>query len=145
MKILYLPQVLLGKPSMQFLLDTHALVWSMTVRAKLPAKILENIADVRNDVWVSAISIYEIEYKRPRDPELQRLPRDLHGAARLQGLAWLPIDAEDALRAAQLDNRHRDPCDRIIAAQADRRRLDLITSDRKLTAACVDWAIPTLW
>ncbi len=130
---------------MNFLLDTHALVWWMADPPRLSAKAYEHIKSGRDRLFVSVGSLYEIGYKRERDPLLYRLPRDLPTIIPMLGFEWLPIDPDDAFSAALLDNRHRDPWDRIIAAQAGRRNLRLITSDHQLTSACVDWAVKTVW
>jgi PIN domain nuclease of toxin-antitoxin system len=44
----------------------------------------------------------------------------------------LPIDAADALRAGRLPGAHRDPFDRMIAAQALAGDLPIISSDSQL-------------
>ncbi|HWW26682.1 MAG TPA: type II toxin-antitoxin system VapC family toxin [Caulobacter sp.] len=130
---------------MNYLLDTHALVWWMADPARLSPAVFERIRSGDDRLFVSAGSVYEIAYKRERDQLLYRLPRDLSAIIPTLGFEWLSINPDDALSAAQLDNRHRDPWDRIIAAQAGRRRLDLITSDRQLTNACIGWAVRTFW
>ena len=126
---------------MLLLLDTHALVWSLTSRSRFSAEVLDSISDVGNDVWVSAISAYEIEYKRPRDPELQKMPADLDDAVRRQGLSWLPMTATHGATAARLPLHHPDPWDRILVAQAMLEGMTLVTIDRKLSR----YGVPTLW
>jgi PIN domain nuclease of toxin-antitoxin system len=61
------------------------------------------------------------------------------------GFEWLDIEPADAFDAARLNGQHRDPWDRIIATQAERRRLDLITADGPLISACLDWRVQTVW
>ncbi len=96
-------------------------------------------------LFASAASLYEIEYKRGRDGFLRRLPRDLPRVVRALGFEWLDIDPGDASDAARLSGDHRDPWDRIIATQAGRRELSLITTDAALTRACIGWRIETFW
>lgn len=126
---------------MLLLLDTHALVWSLTNRSRMSAEVLDLIADVANDVWVSAISAYEIEYKRPRDSELRKMPDDLNDVVRLQGLSWLPMTQAHGVMAARLPQHHRDPWDRILVAQAMLEGMTLVTIDRKLSR----YDVPILW
>lgn len=130
---------------MSALLDTHALVWSLAAPERLSRRARDRIKDGSSRLFISAASLYEIEYKRDRDRFLYQLPRDMPGVTRTLGFEWLAIDPDDALDAARLAGHHRDPWDRIIAAQATRRGLKLITTDAVLTRACADWRIDTFW
>jgi PIN domain nuclease of toxin-antitoxin system len=130
---------------MSSLLDTHALVWWMAVPERLSKRAHDRIKDKGARLFVSAASVYEIEYKRERDELLYRLPRDLPNIVPMLGFGWLSIDADDASEAARLGDQHRDPWDRIIAAQARRRNFDLITADEALTRACLEWQASTVW
>lgn len=62
---------------MRLLLDTHAFAWALVRSSKLPARLLDWITDPANDVWVSAATIYNPDYKRPVDREIAVLPADL--------------------------------------------------------------------
>jgi len=46
-----------------------------------------------------------------------------------QGGSWAAMDAEVCLAAAMMSWLHRDPFDRLIAATALARRLDLVSAD----------------
>ncbi|MGH1560607.1 type II toxin-antitoxin system VapC family toxin [Caulobacter segnis] len=127
------------------MLDTHALVWWMAAPERLSQQAHDRITDKSTPLFVSAASVYEIEYKRERDELLYRLPRDLPQIVPMEGFRWLSIDAADALEAAELSDQHRDPWDRIIAAQARRRGFDLITADKILAQACLEWRTSTVW
>ena len=48
------------------------------------------------------------------------------------GFVFLPIHVEDALRSARLTGEHRDPFDRMIAAQALAMDIPVISIDPKL-------------
>ena len=91
--------------------------------------MLDWITDPANDVWVSAATIYELDYKRPIDREIAVLPADLVVAGLRLGYRWLDIQPEHARIAAGLDRAHKDPWDRLIAAQAVAENLDLVTKD----------------
>ena len=130
---------------MNFLLDTHVVIWWMAAPERLSPRVVDFIQDAGSRLFVSVASLYEIEYKRDRDRLLYRLPRDMPRIVPMLGFEWLPIDPDDAFDAARLNNQHRDPWDRIIATQALRRDLDLITVDRALTQACQTWAVSTAW
>lgn len=130
---------------MNLLLDTHALIWWLLTPDRLSMVAHSAIKNGERRLLVSAASAYEIEYKRGRDRSLVRFPINIPDTIPMFGFEWLPIEAADGFRAAQFDQAHRDPWDRLIAAQAKRRDLGLITSDVALTAACRSWNVSTLW
>lgn len=107
----------------------------------LPARVVNALLDVTNEVLVSAASAYEIEYKRSRDVELQKLPSNLDAIIEAQKFAWLSVSWEDARDAGMLPPHHRDPFDRILVAQAARQGAVLVTADRRIPA----YGFPTLW
>lgn len=117
---------------MRLLLDTHVFVWAMGQVSRLPAAVAEAIRNPDNDVFLSAVSVYEIEYKRDREAFLRRLPVDLLPAAEALPAEWLPIDPRHAASAARLDRDHKDPWDRLIVAQAMVEGLVLVSADATL-------------
>ncbi|ATQ44315.1 type II toxin-antitoxin system VapC family toxin [Caulobacter mirabilis] len=126
---------------MKLLLDTHVLVRSAIASRALPMRVLDALRDPANQVLVSAASAYEIEYKRPRDPELQRLPSDLAIVVDRQQFTWLDISWEDARDAGLLPRHHRDPFDRLLVAQAQRHGATLVSADRTLPSL----GVSTFW
>ena len=70
---------------MKLLLDTHAFVWAIARSQLLSRRAARLIEDTSNPVLVSAVSAYEIEFKRSRDPALAALPADLDEAVRPRG------------------------------------------------------------
>jgi len=126
---------------MRLLLDTHVFVWSATRVNMLPSAVIAALNEPENEIFVSAVSAYEIEYKRDRDVLLRSLPAELDPMVTLQGMAWLPITEEHAAAAARLPPYHRDPWDRILVAQASLDGMQLVTIDRKLAA----YDVPILW
>ena len=79
--------------------------------------------------WVSAVTIYELDYKRPLDRELAILPADLEAAGLRLGYRWLDFTPEHARVAAGLDRAHKGPWDRVIVAQAMTEAMVLVTKD----------------
>ena len=126
---------------MRFLLDSHTFAWALARSDRLPARILDQITDPANEVWVSAATVYELDYKRPVDREIALLPADLRVAGLRQGYAWLDITPEHARLAACLDRAHKDPWDRLIAAQAMAEALALVSRDPAMAflGAPVTW------
>jgi PIN domain nuclease of toxin-antitoxin system len=118
----------------KLLLDTHAFVWAIAQSRLLSARAASLMADDANIVWVSAVSAYEIEYKRRRDPVLSRLPADLDEAVKLQGFEWLAVQPAHATTAGRLPRLHGDPFDRMLAAQALAEQATLLTRDPLVAA-----------
>ncbi len=128
---------------MNFLLDTHAAVWWWCAPKRLSRKAQRLIRDPRNRIFFSAVSAYEITYKhrlgRLSLPE--RLIQDLAGNAREESWLHLPLDVIHAQRAGLIENDHRDPFDRLLAAQSKSENLPLITRD----GAFASFGIDTIW
>jgi PIN domain nuclease of toxin-antitoxin system len=116
------------------LLDTHALLWAVLSPAALTPQAAGIIADEANVVVVSAASAWEIATK-VRIGKLsgaEMLEKNFLDVMEDAGYSLLPIDAADALRAGRLPGAHRDPFDRMIAAQALAGDLPIISSDSQL-------------
>ncbi|MGH7025555.1 MAG: type II toxin-antitoxin system VapC family toxin [Caulobacteraceae bacterium] len=119
---------------MNLLLDTHAFVWATAQSRLLSPRAAALIGDGDNTVWVSAVSAYEIEFKRRRDPLLSALPADLDEAVNLQGFEWLPLRPAHAVAAGRLPRLSGDPFDRMLAAQALVEQATLLTRDPLVAA-----------
>ena len=128
---------------MRLLLDTHALLWWFTDDSRLSANARAAIADERNEVCVSSASAWEIATK-VRLGKLETLPRVVERFAELiaaDGFETLPIVLTHALRAGTYAQTHRDPFDRILAAQSELESMMLVTVD----PAFVEFHSKTLW
>ena len=62
-------------------------------------------------------------------PEAEQLERNFLETMEIAGYTLLSIDAASALRAGRLSGLHRDPFDRMIAAQAMSLDIPVITPD----------------
>lgn len=113
---------------MKLLLDSHAVYWWMTGSARLSETAGELIADNANTLLVSAVSIYEIEFKAGRR-RLNLPPQELRAALRRNAVEELAVTHDHAEYAAHLDWDHRDPWDRLLAAQARLENCVLVSID----------------
>jgi PIN domain nuclease of toxin-antitoxin system len=115
----------------KLLLDTHILLWWLFDDPKLPAPARAGIASAGNSCWVSAGSAWEIATKHrlgklaEAGDVAQRLPEYLR-RARFSPLA---VTVEHAMAAGALPGSHRDPFDRLLAAQARAEGMTLVTVD----------------
>ena len=114
---------------MNLLLDTHILLWWLANSPRLPRQAKIAIQDAA-EVWVSAVSAWEIESKRSRG--LLDAPGDLEKTLHADGMRTLPVTVSHAVAAARLPLHHRDPFDRMLVAQASMESLVLLTSDKQL-------------
>jgi PIN domain nuclease of toxin-antitoxin system len=117
---------------MKCLLDTHALLWWLTDDPKLSGRARETIADAGNRILVSAASAWEIGIKH-RLGKLDQISDALSRFDELilaDGFEHLPISHRHAILAASLPSPHRDPFDRMLAAQSALEEAPLISVDR---------------
>lgn len=128
---------------MKLLLDTHALLWAVLSPSSLSKKARTQIADPINVILVSVASAWEIATKvrLGRLAGAEKLERDFLDVMDDAGYTLRDIYAGDALRAGRLPGEHRDPFDRMIAAQALAEDIPVISSDKQLDA----FAIRRLW
>ena len=121
---------------MRLLLDTHIALWAIADDAALPGAARAMIADLDNEIFVSAASIWEIAIKHalarggPNDmPVSGSEAAELFVAA---GFTLLPITAAHAAEIENLPPHHPDPFDRLLIAQARLEPLHLLTHDSRL-------------
>ena len=113
---------------MKILLDSHAIYWWAIGSERLSARARALIEDKTNVVLVSAVSFYELDNKM-RLNKLDLKPQELRAAVTASGLQTLAITDLHAELAASFDWDHRDPWDRILAAQTRLEHCTLISTD----------------
>ena len=109
----------------------------MTGNSKLSPPARELILDRTNTVLVGAASIYEIEYKTRRR-RVALPPQELRAALRRNAVEELAITYDHAEYAAHLRGAHRDPWDRLLAAQAFLKHCILVPVDRLFDVTPID-------
>jgi PIN domain nuclease of toxin-antitoxin system len=116
---------------LRLLLDTHALIWWLAGDPSLSAAARKAVADLGNEVFVSAVSAWEIatKFRIGKLPEAQALAVDVAGAIASQGFVGLPITVLHGQAAGSLPGPHRDPFDRMLIAQATLADLVLVSNE----------------
>lgn len=119
---------------MRVLLDTHTLLWATLSPSFLSRKASTIIADEANVILVSAASAWEIATKvrLGKLPGAEALEREFLEVMDRAGYTLLAIDVASALRAGRLIAEHRDPFDRMLAAQALASDLPILSTDSRL-------------
>jgi PIN domain nuclease of toxin-antitoxin system len=128
----------------QLLLDTHVFLWAISEPKRLSSKARSAITKLENQVYVSPVTAYELSYKH-RQGKLPSGTAIVTSFARQVAHLYaseLPVSAPHTLAAGQLDWEHKDPFDRILAAQAMVEGLTLVTADEDLRAF---EPVATLW
>jgi len=119
------------------LIDTHYVLWSAIDPTLMEPWARKLIEDLDNEIVVSAASIYEISLKvrLGKLPEAADFESDLVlNIENRLGYTLLPLEPESMMRAARFDDKHGDPFDRMISAQAIQHHLPVLSTDPKLDA-----------
>ena len=121
---------------MNLLLDTHAFLWFVWDDEKLSRTAKTLIENPSNRKYVSLASGWEIAIKsslgklRLGDPAAVFIPRELA----VNGFALLSITLAHVTQVEGFPFHHRDPFDRLIAAQCLSDALDLVSCDDSFDA-----------
>lgn len=127
---------------MDYLLDTHTLIWFLSGDEELSAKARSAIEAVNTRNFVSIASLWEISIKL----RLGRLELNVEFEAVAEemlrnGFQILPISFRDVVIQAKLPFHHRDPFDRMLISQTISNRLVLISKDSLFT----NYNIEVIW
>ena len=123
---------------MRLLLDTHIALWAVRDDPRLSTRAHDLIANLDNPVFVSVVTLWEIEIKyalrrgRPSDMPISAIT----AAAVFEsaGYELLPVLPAHALAVAELAPARTDPFDRMLVAQARAEPLRLLTADKAVAA-----------
>ncbi len=121
----------------KILLDTHVLLWWLDneKHKQIGPTSKAQIEDTRNDVYISAASIWEISIKKSIGALVA--PDDLDSIVEDKGFQKLPISLYHGEQAGNLPihnhpqtgKPHKDPFDRMLIAQAQAEGMFIMTKD----------------
>lgn len=115
---------------MNYLLDTHLLLWAANDSAQLSEAARKVILDESSIVNFSAASIWEVAIKSGLGREdFEADPKSLRDALNENGWNEMAITGEHAVAMKDLPPIHKDPFDRMLLAQARAEGMTLLTSD----------------
>ena len=114
---------------MRLLLDSNSLYWFVIEPDLLRGQTFAAIDDPGNDVYFSAVNLWELAIKRAKG-KLDFDPHRMFEVAQ-QDFVELPVTTRHGLEAAALPPHHADPFDRMLIAQARLEGLTLVTRDRQ--------------
>lgn len=103
-------------------------------------RLRERLVDAAQDVFVSSASVWEIatKYRLGKLPQAAEVAGDVPAWVARAGFVPLPISPGHAQLAGGWQHAHRDPFDRMLAAQARIEALPLATDDPALASFGVD-------
>jgi PIN domain nuclease of toxin-antitoxin system len=116
---------------MKLLLDTHTVLWVMLGSPQItrPAQIA--LRDLENKAYVSVVSVWEAatKFRLGKLPIAAPLVSNPRIALQQMKLEILPLELEHAHLAGSMSAVHKDPFDRMLAAQALLEGLTLVSND----------------
>jgi PIN domain nuclease of toxin-antitoxin system len=120
----------------RYLVDTHVWLWMQSDPDRLRDETREIVQNVRFSILLSAASAWEIaiKYRLGKLPLPEAPASYVPDRMRRSGTSPLPVEHAHTLRTAELPDRHKDPFDRVLIAQAQLLDLAIITADEQLSA-----------
>lgn len=117
---------------MRFLLDTHTFLWAYSEPEKLTTAARNAVANPENEVFVSAVSFWEISIKISigKLKPVGKHPSEIVSVAESQGIIPIELTPDEAANYTNLtEATHYDPFDRMLIWQAIQRDMTLVSGD----------------
>jgi PIN domain nuclease of toxin-antitoxin system len=116
---------------MRILFDSHALFWFLHGDSRLSSRA-RSLVEADDTIGVaSAVSAWEFanKFRLGKWPEIGAVADTFVQTMEAQGIEILPVSAEHARLAGLMPGEHRDPFDRMLAAQSEIGDMPLLTAD----------------
>ena len=124
---------------MEFLLDTHIILWTLFKPYNLSQKAISVLSNKENEFYYSIASMWEVAIKHRKHPKaITRSGTEFMYYCEAMGFTKLPIDdrhicALETIHEKEGFKGHDDPFDRILLAQAKGDGMTLLTHDSKFS------------
>lgn len=130
-------------PVIRVLLDTHVFIWALAQPWRLSSRLRTTLSDPDVARLVSAVTTFEIAQlvRLGRLPDGHLITSDYYGNLERLGAVELPLSSRHAMLAGSFPQSHKDPFDRMLAAQGILEGLLLATADSKLA----DFGVTVIW
>lgn len=128
---------------MKLLLDTCTFLWLVAGHSSLSSECRRLSADPANELFLSAVSSWEITVKHALGRLTLSSPPPVYVPKyrRLHDITALPLEEEAALHLHRLPHLHKDPFDRMLVCQAIVHGLTILTPDPLI----VQYPVRTTW
>ena len=122
------------------LLDTHIFLWWLFDDAQLSNIVRNHLENAKQTIYVSSASVWEIttKYRLGKLPQAESIAKNVPNWIIKAGFTPMPVSPEHAQLAGSWAIDHKDPFDRMLAAQAKLEKMPLISVDTKLRLFGVD-------
>ena len=116
---------------MKLLIDAHCLIWAVDEPVKLARAATVALEDAANQLLIGAGTMWELSIKTGLEKLTLSSPfrQWMEQAIAELDLTTLPISLEHCDRQASLPFHHRDPFDRLLAAQALIEGVQVVSAD----------------
>ncbi len=131
------------RSGLKLLLDTHVFVWAVTTPERLSEAAAEAMRARGRQVFLSSATAWELatKYRIGKLPDARPLVDGFEVLAKVLRAEILAMTHQHSIRAGLLESEHRDPFDRMLAAQARLEELTVVTRD----PAIADLGARVLW
>lgn len=119
---------------MKILLDTHIAIWALCQPDKLKKNQLSSLENPANELWLSAISIWEIRYLLDSKALSYKgsLEELFYELSEVLSIREAPFSTQVVFNASKIKLPHKDPADWMIAATARALKLKLMSEDKQI-------------
>ncbi len=121
---------------MRVLLDTSTLLWALVEPRRLSRAARRMLENVETEIFTSSVSAYEIarKYQIGKLSSAEAVVQGYGNHLRELGAQELELTGIHAITAARLPTPHRDPFDRLLAAQSLIEDIPVVTPDQAMAA-----------
>lgn len=119
---------------MKLLLDTHVIIWALSDSNKLPTNIKELILQDNSEIYVSAVSLWEIALKHKKAPDLfPYTASQIRYYCQRAGYIFLSVNLDNVEVLEKTSfKEHKDPFDLMLVSQSISNNMKLLTHDEKI-------------
>lgn len=128
---------------LEYLLDSHAVLWYVLDDPRLSTTAKTLVADPSNAIQISAASFWEIAVKISIGKLILKQPYDrfIDTCLNRYSFSVLAIQPSHTTRLLEMPFHHRDPFDRMLAAQSLVEGIPIISNDPVLR----QYGVATCW
>lgn len=121
---------------MKLLLDTHIFLWLNDNPEKLSAVAMDACQNLDNSLYLSLISLWEIQIKRQLGKlDIQAPWQEMVKTQQVENsLEVLPLKEGHIEQLDRLEHHHRDPFDRMLISQAQVEGMKMVSADHAFTS-----------
>lgn len=115
---------------MKYLVDTHTYFWYRTLPSAVPPLVMDTLTDMSHEILISVAVPWELAIKTGAGGmDAAALLVNFESRETAAGFTMAGVTTAQAIRSGLLPRHHKDPFDRLLAAQALDLDVQLISKD----------------